>query len=252
MLPYIIYWVITLLIVIAVGILTRIVFKKRKTTSIRFIRGFLQLVVIVIALFIFLNKFDDTKAVSQTILKGGTLAIAILTFASQKVLNNVIAGIMLAATKPFDIGDKITILNGSFTVTTGVVVDMTTRHTAVRMADGRVTLVPNGVIDNCSVINENYYDDNGYPFSILCAYDSDVKKAMEIMNRLIVENSLTLNDDITYKTGLTCSELTKDGYELKALVWTNDISDNFKACSELRLDIIEAWKAEGINLPYAK
>lgn len=123
MVGYIIFWLVVILIVLGMEIPMRLWFKKRKTTSIRFIKTFLQFVVFVIATFVFLSKFDDTKAISQTILKGGTIAIAIVTFASQKVLNNILAGVMLAATKPFDIGDKITLLNGSFLVTTGVVVD---------------------------------------------------------------------------------------------------------------------------------
>ena len=251
MVGYIIFWLVVILIVLGMEIPMRLWFKKRKTTSIRFIKTFLQFVVLVIATFVFLNKFDDTKAISQTILKGGTIAIAIITFASQKVLNNILAGVMLAATKPFDIGDKITLLNGSFLVTTGVVVDMTTRHTAIKLADGRVTLVPNAVIDGFSVINEDYYEQNGYPFSITCTYDSDVRRAMEIMNKLIVENKLTLNDDVKFKTSLTCAALGTDGFELKAFVWTEAINDNFKACSELRIAIFEAWKAEGIKVSHS-
>lgn len=251
MVGYIIFWLVVILIVLGMEIPMRLWFKKRKTTSIRFIKTFLQFVVFVIATFVFLSKFDDTKAISQTILKGGTIAIAIVTFASQKVLNNILAGVMLAATKPFDIGDKITLLNGSFLVTTGVVVDMTTRHTAIKLADGRVTLVPNAVIDGFSVINEDYYEQNGYPFSITCTYDSDVRRAMEIMNKLIVENKLTLNDDVKFKTSLTCAALGADGFELKAFVWTEAINDNFKACSELRIAIFEAWKAEGIKVSHS-
>ena len=247
---YIIYWGITSLIVFIVKKLFDGTYERKKSTSIKFLKSLSEVVIITIATFFFLAQFDATKDISKTILQSSSLIIALVTFSCQKVLNNVVAGIVLSSCKPFNIGDKITILSGATPIATGVVIDMTTRHTTIKMVDGKCVLVPNGVIDECSIINDNTLEDNGYPLVLECTYDSDINLAIQIMEEEILKNPLTINDNDKYLTSITCSNLNPNGFELKGIVWSNNVADNFKACSELRISIYYAWKKRGIEVPY--
>ncbi len=245
-----VYWAVALFILFTVKKIFDRAYKRRESTSIKFLRSLSEVVIITMAVFFFLAQFEATKEISKTILQSSSLIIALVTFSCQKVLNNVIAGIVLSSSKPFDIGDKITILSGSTPIATGVVIDMTVRHTAIEMVDGRCVLVPNGVIDECSIINNNTLDNNGYPLIMECSFDSDVNLAIQIMEQEIINNPFTINDDDAHRADITCSNINANGFELKGIVWSNTVADNFKACSELRISIYKAWKENNIEIPF--
>lgn len=245
---YFVYWAVVAIIVFIVRKFTHRAKEKRKSTATQFLGNLFEIIIIAVALFYFLSQFETTKNINGSILKSSSLIIAIITFAAQKVLSNIVAGIVLAMTKPFDVGDKITVMNGSLLVATGVVIEMTVRHTVLKMADGRCAIIPNGYIDSNVVINDNTLEDNGYPLTMVCSYDSDVKKAMVLMEEQIKEHPLTKNNDNKYKTNLTCSNLIDKGFELKGFVWAESVADNFKACSDLRISIYEVWKENGIEV----
>lgn len=99
-------------------------------------------------------------------------------------------------------------------------------------------------------IADNTLEDNCYPLVLECTYDSDVNLAIQIMEEEILKNPLTINDSDKYLTSITCSNLNPNGFELKGIVWSNNVADNFKACSELRISIYYAWKKRGIEVPY--
>lgn len=224
--------------------------RKSQSVSLKFLNSLIQVIIVTVSVFFLLGQFEATKEVSKQLLQSSSLIIAILTFACQKVLANVIAGVVLSSSKPFDIGDKISILSGSTTIATGVVVDMTVRHTTIQMIDGRCVIIPNGTINDCSIINNNTLDDNGYTMTFECTYDSDVDLAMKLVEEEIEKHPLTINDNEKHKTGITCSNLGANGFELKATVWSDNIANNFQACSDLRISVFKSWKLHNISMPY--
>lgn len=226
------------------------IIKRHKTILSKYIYSVMQFVGVFVIILLYFNQFDGTKSISKTLLTSSSLILAIITFSAQKVLGNVISGFVIASTKPFDIGEKITLLSSSGNqVLEGVVINITVRHTLIRQIDGKVCLVPNSVIDESIIVNSDTLENNGHPFPMWCSYDSNVERAMEIMYEEIVNNPLTINVD-SPQSQILCSELGDDGFKLQAVIWTKDINDNYKACSQLRLSIYKAWKAEGIKIPY--
>ena len=225
------------------------ILKRSNNIHLKFLRSFSSGLIVIIFIYIYLSQFDVTKDISKTLMQSGTLLIALVTFAAQQVLGNVISGIVISATKPFDVGDKITLLNGATPVATGVVMDINTRHTSIKMADGKVALIANSLVDSYVCINENTLDNNGYPLVMECTFDSDVNLAMSLMQKEIDSHPLVINTSLNQAT-VTCSSVNSDGFELKAIVFTENIADNMKACSDLRISIFRTWKKYGINLPY--
>lgn len=225
------------------------ILKRSNNIHLKFLKSFSNVVAAIIFIYIYLSQFDITKDISKTLMQSGTLLIALVTFAAQQVLGNIISGIVISASKPFDVGDKITLLNGATPVVTGVVMDINTRHTSIKMADGKVALVTNSLIDNYVCINENTLDNNGYPLVMECTFDSDVELAMKLMQKEIDSHPLVINTSLNQAT-VTCSSVNPDGFELKAIVFTENISDNMKACSDLRISIFKVWEINGISVPY--
>lgn len=235
--------------VFLINVIFNKILKRSNNIHLKFLKSLTSVVVFIILLYIYLSQFDITKDISKTLMQSGTLLIALVTFAAQQVLSNVISGIVISATKPFDVGDKITLLSGATPVVTGVVMDINTRHTSIKMADGKVALIANSLVDNYVCINENTLDNNGYPLVMECTFDSDVDLAIKLMQSEIDNHPLVIKTGLN-QANVTCSNINADGFELKAIVFTENIANNIRACSDLRVSIFKVWKENGIELPY--
>ena len=123
-------------------------------TRLRFIRRLVEAVIIVIGVATALAQFTDLGRFAATILTSGAILAAVLGFAAQRSLANVIAGIMLAVTQPIRIGDLV-----SFEDHRGVVEDIRLTHTILQTgADARV-IVPNDKLAQTVVRNESIETD---------------------------------------------------------------------------------------------
>lgn len=221
--------------------------KKKDGIHIKFINSLVNVVVIIAFIYYALSLFDVTKDVSKVLLQSGTLLIAIVTFAAQQALGNVISGFSISMTKPFDVNEKVKVIDGSNVVAEGIITDITIRHTVIRTFDGQSAIIPNSVMDSSVIVNTNYTENVGNFLEIEISYDSDVDKAIAIIKKLAVEHPKTLNDD---SMKLSVSSLTANGVIIKTTIWTKTLDDNFSACSDLRRGILSEFKKNGITIPY--
>ena len=78
-------------------------------------------------------------------------------------------------------------------------------------------------------------------------YGADIEKAVEIMRRICVEHELTLN---TEANAVTASGYTQNGVTLKTIIWTQNLNDSFRACSDIRIALVREFGKSGIEIPY--
>ena len=233
---------------IAVKILfDKLILKKRNDITLKFLRSILQVVVIALSLFFFLSQFSNTKDLATNLLKGSTLIIAILTFAAQKTLGNMISGFSIAIAHPFEVGQKIRVINGSDILAEGYIKDITVRHTVVQQYDGQSCIVPNSIMDESVIVNTNYEGDIGNYIEVEISYDSDIQKAREIFREIIKEQILCIRKE---NINIYVSRFTENGLMLKTTIWTESLDDNFIACSIIREKIITRFRENGIHIPY--
>jgi small-conductance mechanosensitive channel len=119
-------------------------------TRLRFLRRLLILVVFLVLLAIALSQFTELKRLATGILASTAVLAAIVGFAAQHTIANMVAGVQLAVSQPIKIGDRI-----SFEEVEGRVTDMTLSYTYVSPGDGTTVAIPNqmlveGVIHNLS------------------------------------------------------------------------------------------------------
>lgn len=221
--------------------------KKKNAIYINFLNSISTVVVIVIGIYYCLSLFDVTKDVSKLLLQSGTLIIAIATFAAQQALGNVISGFSISVTKPFDVNEKVKVIQGSNVIAEGIITDITIRHTIIRTFDGQTAIVPNSVMDSSVIVNTNFTENVGNFLEIEVSYDSDVDKAIDIVKNLVVSHEKTLNDNTML---VSASALTDNGVKLKTTIWTRTLDDNFRACSDLRRQILKEFGKNGIKIPY--
>jgi small-conductance mechanosensitive channel len=119
-------------------------------TRLRFLRRLLVLVVFLVLVAIALAQFTELKRLATGILASTAVLAAIIGFAAQHTIGNMVAGVQLAVSQPIKIGDRI-----AFEDVTGRVTDITLSYTYVDPDDGSTVVIPNqmlvdGIVRNLS------------------------------------------------------------------------------------------------------
>jgi small-conductance mechanosensitive channel len=119
-------------------------------TRLRFLRRLVILIVFLVLLAIALSQFTELKRLATGILASTAVLAAIVGFAAQHTIGNMVAGVQLAVSQPIKIGDRIT-----FEEVNGRVTDITLSYTYVNPGDGTTVVIPNqmlvdGIIHNLS------------------------------------------------------------------------------------------------------
>jgi small-conductance mechanosensitive channel len=119
-------------------------------TRLRILRRLTYLVVFLVIAMLVLSQFTELKRLATGLLASTALVVAVVGFAAQRTLANMIAGIQIAVSQPIRIGDRV-----SFEETAGRVTDITLSYTYVDPGDGSSVVIPNqllveGVVHNHS------------------------------------------------------------------------------------------------------
>jgi small-conductance mechanosensitive channel len=119
-------------------------------TRLRFLRRLVILIVFLVVVAIALSQFTELKRLATGILASTAVLAAIVGFAAQHTIGNMVAGVQLAVSQPIKIGDRI-----SFEEVQGRVTDITLSYTYVDPGDGTDVVIPNqmlvdGIIHNLS------------------------------------------------------------------------------------------------------
>lgn len=221
--------------------------KKTKAVHLRITKCAINVVIDVIAFYSLAQQFELTRDISKVLLQSGSLILAIATFAAQQALGNVISGISLSVSKPYNVDEKIRVIQGGTVIAEGLVKDVTLRHTLIYQFNGETCIVPNSVMDSAVVINTNFTENIGNYVEIEIGYGADMDKAIAIMRRICVGHELTLN---TETNAVTASGYTQNGVILKTIIWTRNLNDSFKACSDIRIALVREFSENGIEIPY--
>lgn len=123
---------------------------RSRKTRLRFLRRLLVLVVLVVLAGIAIAQFTELQKLATAILASTAVLAAIIGFAAQHTIANLVAGVMLAVAQPFRIGDRI-----AFEEVEGRVVDITLSYTYVNPGDDTAVVIPNqrlveGIVHNLS------------------------------------------------------------------------------------------------------
>ena len=119
----------------------------------RLLRRLLVLTIFVVVAAIALAQFTELERVATGILASTAVLAAIVGLAAQHTLGNLVAGVQLAISQPFRIGDRI-----SFDENEGRVTDITLAYTYVDPGDGSSVVIPNQLLVEGIVHNRSTED----------------------------------------------------------------------------------------------
>ena len=122
-------------------------------TRLRFLRRLLILIVFLVLLAIALSQFTELKRLATGILASTAVLAAIVGFAAQHTIGNMVAGVQLAVSQPIKIGDRIV-----FEEVDGRVTDITLSYTYLDPGDGSSVVIPNQLLTEGVVHNHSTED----------------------------------------------------------------------------------------------
>ncbi len=245
----------TLLVLATANIILDGIARKTRGRSIAHKRLLMQLLnfaLIIICATELLGVINPELDIKSTVLTGSALIVAILGFAAQPVIADIICGILISVHKPFEIGDRIIVEGQS----AGVVEDITLRHTVLKGRDDQRIIIPNSVMNSKVVTNTSYQvsDRRSMSMEFAVSYDSDVRKAIEVIRDCIAASPYTLpidNNGLTEDSGnVYFSEMADSSLTLATTIWYSRSTSGDVAKSDVNLRVLEAFKRYGIEIPY--
>ena len=226
---------------------------KAQETALMYVYRTLRFIICAIGVFVVLSQITPLQAMGSTLL-GATSVLAVITgLAAQETFGNYISGFFLAVYQPFHIGDLITIPEKNIT---GVVIDMTFRHTVIRTYNQTQMIIPNGTLNTMIIedLSGPYYSNW---IEVQIAYDADVEKAKNIIENICeaCEGCLDQRSDIERENdvpyvNVRLSAFGDSGVTLRFAVTSRSPLENANACSEIREQILKRFAEEGIEIPY--
>ena len=136
--------------------LSRLFFRKVASKYLRLRTKFSEqaasLLIIVFCLIRIMKILDPSVSYTSLLLRGSALVVAIIGFAAQPVIADMVCGYLIRINRPFEIGDRIIVDD----LEPGIVEDITMRHTVIRIYDGQRIIVPNSELNSKIVTNTSY------------------------------------------------------------------------------------------------
>jgi len=223
-------------------------------TTLKFLEHSISIIIYLIGFSLAISMIEFLKPLATSIVAGaGILAIAV-GFAAQQTLGNIISGLFIVISKPFQINDRISMNDG----TRGIVEDITLRHTVIRNFENQRIIVPNSIISNQVLTNSNFSDTRICRFiDIGISYDSDIDLARKIMIEEITNHPQNLDirteDDI--KEGrprlvVRVVELSDSSVNMRAWAWAKDAPDAFVMQCDVTESIKKRFDKAGITIPF--
>lgn len=203
-----------------------------------FLSSLAKYTVIAVAAVMVLEKFGVQTASLIAVLGAAGLAIGL---ALQGTLQNVAAGVMLLAFRPFKVGDYI--VAGGLS---GTVKHISLFVTELSTPDNVQVIAPNAELWNKPITNYSVNPTRRQDFPVGIAYEDDVDKALAILKRLAEAEPRILKDPAPE---VMVTGLGESAVDLQLRAWMA-AGDYWALKWDMTRAIKRALDAEGITIPY--
>lgn len=242
----------------------RNIYKKSNIAGkihLNFMGSIISAIIYILGMITIIYQIPGMNKIASTLLAGSGIAAAALGLGAKEAFGNVLSGIVLSLSKPFDIGDRVVVVTSPENIT-GFVQDITLRHTIIRTYKNTEFIITNSMLDNLIVENTtNKASDFGIIefIDVSVAYESDLKKAKEIVEKVVGDNELFYDtrssEDIqsgVKKVTVRSKAFNDSGINIRATLRTRTIDDSY-ALKDYAIDaILEQFNKNGIEIPYNK
>ncbi|MBQ7145358.1 MAG: mechanosensitive ion channel family protein [Lachnospiraceae bacterium] len=226
---------------------------KNNNINLRVFENILRFLIVFVAVLWVVMSSELTRSFGQTLFTGTAVLAAIAGFAAQPVLSDLICGFIIGSTRPFEIGNRITLDSGL----SGIVQDITLRHVVLKGIDTQVYVIPNSKMNGYVIQNMSYQSDTrSVDFRFTVSFNTDPEEAARVIEEAIQESPYS----VPGKKG-------KDGEMIYARVYFMAFLDSalqfattayyepgtptevFK--DDINTRVKKALDAHGLEIPYA-
>jgi small-conductance mechanosensitive channel len=193
------------------------------------------------------------RTLSASLLAGAGIFAVAIGFASQKAFSNIISGLFIVIFKPFRIHDKLTI----GTDVSGVVEDITLRHTIVRSYENKRFVIPNSLISEQTLVNSDITDTQIRKFLFYKVdYQTNLTTAITLIKELAENHPLAMDvrkpaeiEKGDEKVPVNVTEWGDYALIIRAAIWANDSADAFTIQCDLNESVKAKFDEVGIKIP---
>jgi len=248
---YVLPWGINIVMALAIFVIGKMVVKmlvglakklmnKAKVDSIlvNFIASIVSTVLLLFVVIASLNQLGvDTTSLIALIGAAG-LAIGL---ALQGTLQNLASGVMLIIFRPFNAGDFVEAAGVA-----GVIEEIGIFTTVMRSGDNREIIIPNGEIFGGTITNFSKRATRRVDMVFGIGYDDDIKKAKDLLNRILDEDERVLKDP---EPLVAVAELADSSVNFNVRPWCAT-GDYWNVYFDIHEKVKLTFDAEGISIPY--
>ncbi len=225
--------------------------EKQKSIYFTFLEKFVKTLIIIGAILVLFSALEGTQSIWKSLLGGTAVISAVIAFAAQDVLKDVLAGFMISFYKPFEIGDRIELENGI----TGVVEDITMRHVVIITIDSIRAVVPNRKINETNIINYKFNSNlKSVHFKFNIDYKADIEKAKKVVCDVVKSSKYAVPGKIDKKGEMVYAPVYFLNIDTSSLVIGTTVY--FDSCptevikDEINTSVMMAFKENNIEIPY--
>lgn len=173
------------------------------------------------------------------LIAGLGVAGAGIALAMPGVLGNAVAGLTIIFTKPFRVGEYISIVGVE-----GNVENINMFNSTLTHADMSLVVIPNRKI--VGEILHNYGKIRQLDLVVGVAYDTDLNKAISAINEILQNNPLVLKNP---EPVIAVSVLADSSIDIAVKPWAN-VTDFGSVGSEINKAIVETFRGRNILIPF--
>lgn len=214
--------------------------------SVKFFIGIFGIIYIVLTVPVFRSK-------ATLIFSGAGILAAIIGFAAQAALSNLIAGAFIVIFRPFRVGDYIKLDDARV----GIVEDITLRHTVINNFENKRLIIPNSVISTDSVLNHTIEDSHVLSFN---NFKIGLRANIDLARRIIQEEAVkhpTVIDNRTpdqvlasvHPIDVRVIDVHPDHIHMRAYVWLNEPFSEFRTKCAIKEAVHKRFISDGVELP---
>ncbi|MGY3944318.1 mechanosensitive ion channel domain-containing protein [Aeromonas tecta] len=212
--------------------------RKLDTTVTHFVGSILKYTILVFVVIAALGRVGVQTASFVAIIGAAGLAIGL---ALQGSLSNFAAGFLLIIFRPIKAGEFIEVAG-----TNGVVQSVQLFTTTLTSADNKMVVVPNSAILNGTIVNYSRMDTRRVDMTFGIGYGSDLRKAKQILERLVSEEARILKDPAAT---IAVAALADSSVNIVVRPWVKT-ADYWGVWFDFHEKVKLAFDAEGVEIPF--
>ena len=195
----------------------------------------------ILLLFVVIAALDQLGVETTSLIALIGAAGLAIGLALQGTLQNLASGVMLIIFRPFNDGDFVEAAGVS-----GVVEEIGIFTTTMRSGDNREIIIPNGEIFGGTITNYSKRSTRRVDMKFGIGYDDDIKKAKEILSRILSEDERVLDEPAA---AVTIAELADSSVNFNVRPWCKT-EDYWGLHADIHEKVKLTFDAEGIAIPY--